>query len=239
MEKTLSLHEKLVKIQTELNAPKGNFNTFGGYSYRSAEDILAAVKPYLKELGLVLTLSDKIEFIGNRYYVKATASLSDDVRFIEVDEDGRKSPEGAYLMYNISQPKSISVSAYAREEETKKGMDAAQITGSASSYARKYCLSGLFGLDDEKDADATNNHGKDQGYDKANQEQNRKQYSNTGASSNPGQAPAKSGAMVSSPASDAQKAALSKMGIPFNENISKSEASDLIKNANNKNGAKK
>jgi len=235
--KELSLHEKLVKIQTSLNAPKGNFNSFGGYSYRSAEDILAAVKPMLKDLKLCLTLSDKIEYVGNRYYVKATATIFSDITTTEVDEDGRKSPEGKYIMYHISEPRAFSISAYAREEETKKGMDAAQITGSASSYARKYALSGLFGLDDEKDSDATNKHGKDD-YEKQNQQQYRKESYTPSSNSHSVQAPAKSGAMVSAPASDAQKAALSKMGINFNENISKAEASELIKNANSR-GAKK
>lgn len=130
---------KLADIQARLKAPKGQFNSFGGYKYRSAEDILEAVKPLLKEVGAALTLSDEMVPVGDRIYVAATA------RFFSTDG----SPE-------------ISVKAYAREEETKKGMDGAQITGAASSYARKYALNGLFAIDDTKDADATNTHGKEQ-----------------------------------------------------------------------------
>ena len=123
----------LTEIQQKLKAPKNQFNSFGKYSYRSCEDILEAVKPLLD--GAILTLSDEIEAIGTRHYVKATATFS-------------KSEE------------IVTVTAYAREEETKKGMDAAQITGACSSYARKYALNGLFLIDDTKDADATNKHGK-------------------------------------------------------------------------------
>ena len=125
--------EKLAKIQKELNAPKNQRNSFGGYNYRSAEDILEAVKPLLD--GAILTLSDTIMMIGDRYYVRA------DVRF----EDGDFTR---------------IVSAYAREPETKKGMDESQITGTASSYARKYALNGLFCIDDAKDAD-TDEHKKE------------------------------------------------------------------------------
>lgn len=120
--------EKLKQIQAELKAPKGQFNSFGKYKYRSCEDILEAVKPYLKAVGCVLTLSDDVVAIGDRVYVKATATLTDE-------------------------NKEIKVTAFAREEETKKGMDASQITGTASSYARKYALNGLFCIDDTKDAD--------------------------------------------------------------------------------------
>ena len=123
-----SIIEKLVNIQTELKAPKGNYNSFGNYSYRSCEDILEAVKPLLKAQGVALNLSDEIVAVGERVYVKATASLTDG------DNE-------------------ISVSAYAREAETKKGLDVSQITGTASSYARKYCLGGLLLCDDQKDAD--------------------------------------------------------------------------------------
>ncbi|MBE2985329.1 ERF family protein [Campylobacter sp. RM9344] len=126
----------LSKIQTELKAPKGQFNKFGGYSYRSCEDITEAVKPLLEKYEAALTISDEIVQTANRIYVKATATLR------------TKSGE-------------ISATAYAREAETKKGMDEAQITGSASSYARKYALNGLFAIDDEKDADATNTHEKE------------------------------------------------------------------------------
>ncbi|EHN5533901.1 ERF family protein [Escherichia coli] len=120
------LYNKLWTIQQTLNAPKNQRNNFGGYNYRSAEDILEAVKPLLQNI--TLTVSDEIVLIGNRYYVKATATLSD-------GEDV------------------IAVTAYAREEESKKGMDASQLTGATSSYARKYALNGLFCIDDAKDPD--------------------------------------------------------------------------------------
>ena len=118
--------KELAKIQNELNAPKGQRNTFGNYNYRSCEDILKAVKPLLGDA--TLTLTDDIVLIGDRYYVKATATLHLD-------------------------PNSRTVSAFARESLDKKGMDSAQITGAASSYARKYALNGLFCIDDTKDAD--------------------------------------------------------------------------------------
>ena len=123
----------LAKIQSLVKAPKGQLNKFGNYKYRSCEDIVEAVKLVINPLGYYLTLMDEIVLIGNRVYVKATATLSNG--------------EQTY-----------SATAYAREEETKKGMDAAQVTGAASSYARKYALNGLFAIDDTKDADATNNH---------------------------------------------------------------------------------
>ena len=122
--------EKLAKIQKELKAPKGQLNKFGGYNYRSCEDILEAVKPLLD--GAILTLQDEIINIGNRFYVKATATFTD----------------GTYTH---------SVTAMAREPETKKDMDESQITGMASSYARKYALNGLFCIDDTKDADTMDN----------------------------------------------------------------------------------
>lgn len=137
----MTLHEKLIAVQSALSVPKENRNAFGGYNYRSCEDILEAVKPLLKEHELALTLSDEIVMVGTRYYVKATAMVQE----LHEDKD-----EAAHF----------GVTAYAREEETKKGMDGAQITGSASSYARKYALNGLFCIDDTKDADATNDHGK-------------------------------------------------------------------------------
>lgn len=123
----------LAKIQSLVKAPKGQLNKFGNYKYRSCEDIVEAVKLVINPLGYYLTLMDEIVLIGSRVYVKATATLSNG--------------EQTY-----------SATAYAREEETKKGMDAAQVTGAASSYARKYALNGLFAIDDTKDADATNNH---------------------------------------------------------------------------------
>ncbi|HBC0314712.1 TPA: ERF family protein, partial [Salmonella enterica subsp. enterica serovar Napoli] len=119
-------YARLAEIQEHLNAPKNQYNSFGKYKYRSCEDILEGVKPLLK--GLFLSISDEIVLIGDRYYVKATATIT----------DGENSH---------------SASAMAREEENKKGMDAAQVTGATSSYARKYCLNGLFGIDDPKDAD--------------------------------------------------------------------------------------
>lgn len=119
---------KLVDIQKKLKAPKGQFNKFGKYYYRSCEDILEAVKPILADAGCTLTLSDEVVLIGDRYYVKAIAWLKGE----DVDE---------------------VVTAYAREADNKAGMDSSQITGTASSYARKYALNGLFCIDDTKDAD--------------------------------------------------------------------------------------
>lgn len=131
--------QRLIDIQQRLNAPKNLYNSFGGYSYRSCEGILEAVKPLLNENELTLVLTDTVENIGNFNYIKSTAIL--------IGSQGDVLKE---------------VSAYAREEETKKGMDSAQITGSASSYARKYALNGLFLIDDTKDPDCTNTHGKDE-----------------------------------------------------------------------------
>ena len=126
-----NLIEKLVLIQSELKAPKGQTNKFGGYKYRSCEDILEALKPHLKEQGLFLSITDELVAQGNRYYIKASAIITDGVDRWSVD-------------------------GWAREEEVKKGMDSSQITGASSSYARKYALNGLFGIDDTKDSDATN-----------------------------------------------------------------------------------
>lgn len=134
---------KLMNIQQELKAPKGQYNDFGKYAYRSCEDILEAVKPLLKKEKVVLTISDELQYIGNRYYIKATATL------IDTESEA-----------------TISNSAYAREEETKKGMDGSQITGASSSYARKYALNGLFGIDDNKDSDTTNIQSKEEKEDK-------------------------------------------------------------------------
>lgn len=133
------MHDKLLRIQQELKVPKNNTNSFGNYKYRSCEDIIEAVKPLCHRENLVLTLSDKIVCVGNRNYVKAVAELAG------IDMEGKVRPL-------------FQTTAYAREEETKKGMDGAQITGSASSYARKYALNGLFAIDDTKDPDATNTH---------------------------------------------------------------------------------
>lgn len=129
-----NIETALLAIQYELKAPKSQYNSFGKYSYRNCEDILEAVKPLLVAHGAALTLSDELTQIGGRYYIKATATLT-----------------------NINNPvEDISVTAYAREDETKKGMDGSQVTGAASSYARKYALNGLFCIDDTKDADTTN-----------------------------------------------------------------------------------
>lgn len=135
----MSVQEKLMKVQSQLKAPKNQFNSFGKYNYRSCEDILEGLKPILAEVGAVVLLSDTVEAIGQRYYVKATAT------FVDIESND------AYL-----------VNAYAREDEDKKGMDLAQITGSVSSYARKYALNGLFCIDDAKDFDSTNQYGKEQ-----------------------------------------------------------------------------
>ena len=134
---------KLMNIQQELKAPKGQYNSFGKYAYRSCEDILEAVKPLLRKEKVVLTISDELQYRGNRYYIKATATL------IDTESEA-----------------TISNSAYAREEETKKGMDGSQITGASSSYARKYALNGLFGIDDNKDSDTTNIQSKEKKEDK-------------------------------------------------------------------------
>ena len=130
----MNIYEKLAVIQHKLKAPKGQENRFGGYKYRSCEDILEAVKPLLYETKTALTISDMIENVDGRYYILATAKLTN------CDEPGE----------------AITNTAYAREAESKKGMDDSQITGSASSYARKYALNGLFCIDDTKDADAWN-----------------------------------------------------------------------------------
>jgi hypothetical protein len=137
----MNIYEKLLKIQSELKCNKGQYNSFGGYKYRSCEDILEAVKPLCVKYGVVLTLDDTLENIGNRYYIKAIAKIVD---IEEVWEDLGDGCKGLNCITNV---------AYARESETKKGMDESQITGTASSYARKYALNGLFCIDDTKDAD--------------------------------------------------------------------------------------
>ena len=133
----MNIYEKLTKIQQELKAPKNQFNKFGNYNYRGCEDILEAVKPLLDKHNVALIISDNIKIIGERYYVEAICTL-----------------------YNTDEPKTscdiekIEVRAYAREEDNKKGFDSSQLTGSTSSYARKYALNGLFAIDDSKDSDA-------------------------------------------------------------------------------------
>lgn len=139
------IQEALIKVQYELKAPKGQYNSFGKYNYRSCEDILESVKPLLSKHNLSLTISDEVVEVGNRVYVKATCTLTSAMmRISKSDKDGDKV---------IDENSSIVVTAYAREEESKKGMDASQVTGAASSYARKYALNGLFLIDDTKDAD--------------------------------------------------------------------------------------
>lgn len=131
----MSIYKKLSAVQAELKAPKGQFNSFGKYKYRSCEDILEAVKPLLAKYELGMTISDYMSSHEGRVYVRAEVEV--------FDFDG-----------NI-----ISVQAQAREEDSKKGMDASQVTGATSSYARKYALNGMFLIDDTKDSDATNTHG--------------------------------------------------------------------------------
>lgn len=134
--KGISLRQKLTKVQSELKAPKNQRNNFGGYQYRNCEDILESLKPILLKHELFMSISDEIVEVGNRIYVKATVRVFDDS-----NEE--------------------SVSAFAREDEGKKGFDLSQLTGATSSYARKYALNGMFLIDDTKDSDATNTHGKE------------------------------------------------------------------------------
>lgn len=122
--------KELIKIQSELKAPKAQFNAFGKYKYRKAEDVLEALKPLLSKYSCFVTLSDEIESIDGRFYVKAVAAIKNETGEV------------------------VAVSAFAREEESKKGMDGAQVTGAASSYARKYALNGLFAIDDTDDSDS-------------------------------------------------------------------------------------
>ena len=134
----MSVYKKLIEVQTKLKAPKSQYNSFGKYSYRNCEDILEALKPILKEVGATIIISDEVVSVNERYYVKAT------VKFIDT-ETGEV----------------VEASANAREEDGKKGMDSSQLTGSTSSYARKYALNGLFAIDDTKDSDFTNTHDKE------------------------------------------------------------------------------
>ena len=134
----MSVYKKLIEVQSKLKAPKNQYNSFGKYSYRNCEDILEALKPILKEVGATIIISDEVVSVNERYYVKAT------VKFIDT-ETGEV----------------VEASANAREEDNKKGMDSSQLTGSTSSYARKYALNGLFAIDDTKDSDFTNTHDKE------------------------------------------------------------------------------
>lgn len=131
----MSVYEKLAAVQRELKAPKGQFNSFGKYKYRSCEDILEALKPVLSKNGCAVVLSDSVEQVGDRFYICATATITD----YETHEQ-------------------VHNTAFAREDTDKKGMDGSQITGTASSYARKYALNGLFLIDDTKDADTDAYH---------------------------------------------------------------------------------
>ena len=134
----MEIYKKLMGLQTELKAPKNQRNNFGNYNYRSCEDILEAVKPLLDKYKVALTIKDEVVLIGDRYYIKATSTLID-----------------------IDTGETVEASAFARESEDKRGMDASQLTGATSSYARKYSLNGLLCIDDNKDADSTNMHGKE------------------------------------------------------------------------------
>lgn len=136
----MNIYEKLLKAQVELKAPKGQYNSFGKYKYRSCEDILEALKPVLDKLKLTLFIKDDVIEVNARNYVKATI-----------------------ILVNTEKPDEIiETSALAREEREKKGMDGSQITGASSSYARKYALNGMFMIDDTKDSDSTNTHGKEE-----------------------------------------------------------------------------
>lgn len=148
----MNVYKKLLEVQTKLKAPKGQFNSFGKYNYRSCEDILESVKPILNESKATIIIKDTIKEIGGRIYVEAT------VIFIDI-ETGEK----------------IETTALAREEENKKGIDSSQLTGSTSSYARKYALNGMFCIDDTKDSDSTNKHGKEDETKKENDNLSEKQ----------------------------------------------------------------
>lgn len=143
-----TLQHRLIAAQNELKAPKGQYNSFGKYKYRSAEDILEAVKPVNAKHGLLLVIYDEPVIVGDRIYIKATAEITD-----ELNEQSYK------------------VTAYAREPLNKKGMDDSQITGTASSYARKYALNGLYLIDDTKDADTDEHHDQTQKTNMANDKQ--------------------------------------------------------------------
>ena len=142
----MSVYKKLIDVQTKLKAPKNQYNSFGKYSYRNCEDILEALKPILKEVGATILISDEVVPVNERYYVKAT------VKFIDT-ETGEV----------------VEASANAREEDNKKGMDSSQLTGSTSSYARKYALNGLFAIDDTRDSDHPIT------YDEEDKEENKKE----------------------------------------------------------------
>ena len=139
----MNIYEKLTEVQNELKAPKSKYNSFGKYNYRSCEDILEAVKPILKSKRLAMTVKDDVFNIGDRFYIMATVTV-----------------------YDCESEEKVTTTAYAREDADKKGMDGSQITGSSSSYARKYALNGMFAIDDTKDADGWNTHDKDRTVEK-------------------------------------------------------------------------
>ena len=139
----LNIYEKLTEVQNELKAPKSKYNSFGKYNYRSCEDILEAVKPILKSKRLAMTVKDDVFNIGDRFYIMATVTV-----------------------FDCESEEKVTTTAYAREDADKKGMDGSQITGSSSSYARKYALNGMFAIDDTKDADSWNTNDKDRTVEK-------------------------------------------------------------------------
>lgn len=151
----MTIYEKLAIIQQELIAPKNQYNSFGKYNYRSCEDILEGLKPCMKKVGAAVTVSDEVVQMGDRYYIKATATLHD------TESSG-----------------SISNTAYAREDEGKKGMDVSQVTGATSSYARKYALNGLFCIDDVKDADTRDNR-QNEAKEQKQAEEQQKEFENS------------------------------------------------------------
>lgn len=135
----MNIYEKLTEVQNELKAPKSKYNSFGNYNYRSCEDIMEAVKPLLKDKKLAMTVKDDVFNIGDRFYIMATVTV-----------------------FDCESEEKLSTTAFAREDTVKKGMDGSQITGSSSSYARKYALNGMFAIDDTKDADGWNTHEKEE-----------------------------------------------------------------------------
>ena len=139
----MNIYEKLTEVQNELKAPKSKYNSFGKYNYRSCEDILEAVKPILKAKRLAMTVKDDVFNIGERFYIMATVTV-----------------------FDCESEEKVTTTAYAREDTDKKGMDGSQMTGSSSSYARKYALNGMFAIDDTKDADSWNTHDKDRTVEK-------------------------------------------------------------------------
>jgi hypothetical protein len=191
---------KLTQVQKELKAPKSQYNSFGKYHYRNLEDIFEALKPILFKLGLFASVEDSIELIGERYYVKATATIT----------DGESS---------------ISSSSFARESFDKKGMDDSQITGAASSYARKYALNGLLGIDDTKDADTKDNSNKDNSEPfKHLPENTNTQVTAVRPVNNP--APT---ASANNGASEKQISFLKKLGYKGDTNLSAQKASEIIR----------